>query len=195
MVQQVSNTNQQYRKPGFGAIIGGVLAGNVVNNIVRMPQASISQAIADSMVNISRSLSADEYRQVEEAVVKTVKNSGLADKGVEIIKSTSENTDEVVEIMSKEFNKGILKYFPKLKDAYSNSFLSQISSGKNACYASATKKIIMPEKELSLAMFHEAGHALNANLSTVGKLLQKTRFLPMLAVPISIIALFKAKKA
>ena len=32
-------------------------------------------------------------------------------------------------------------------------------SGKNACYMFTSKKIVMQENKLGLAVFHEAGHA------------------------------------
>lgn len=75
------------------------------------------------------------------------------------------------------------------------SFYLTVNLGKNAFYSFNSKKIIMPEKGLSLAVFHEAGHAANQNFSTIGKMLQKCRGLSLLSLPISIIALFKTKKA
>ena len=53
----------------------------------------------------------------------------------------------------------------------------------------------MPEYKLSLAGFHEAGHAMNANLSKVGRFLQNCRKAPLLSMPIAAIALLKTKKA
>ena len=145
---------------------------------------------------ISNSLSADEFTQVEKAVVDTIKNSGLEAKGVSIIKATTENAEEISKIMGKEIDKGVLKYLPKqVKEIIGGIFSSQMASGKNACYTFASKKIIMPEKELGLALFHEAGHAMNANLSKFGKILQKCRLMQCLTLPIALIALWKTKKA
>ena len=44
-------------------------------------------------------------------------------------------------------------------------------------------------------VFHEMGHALNANKSIIGKILQKCRPLAILVLPVALIALFKTKKA
>lgn len=49
---------------------------------------------------------------------------------------------------------------------------------------------------MELAQFHEIGHALNYNMSKVGKFLQKARlFTPMLATVALFTTLFKNKKA
>ena len=54
----------------------------------------------------------------------------------------------------------------------------------------------MPEgNKLSLAGFHEAGHAMNANLNTATKILQKSRKLSVLALPLIAVALLKNPKA
>ena len=76
-----------------------------------------------------------------------------------------------------------------------SGYLDMFVSGKNACYASASKKIVMPEKKLGLALFHEAGHAMNDNLSKFGKILQRSRSMSLLFLPITAISLFKTKKA
>ena len=187
---------QKYKNPNVGTIIGGVIAGATVQNLTSVPHLIISPKILEKLGKISNSLTADEFSQVEKAVSDTIKDSGLEAKGVSIIKATEENADEISKIMEKEFDRGFLKYLPKqIKKFIGNMFSSQIASGKNACYTFASKKIIMPEKELKLAFFHEAGHAMNANLSKSGKILQQCRPMTLLAFPIYMIALFKTKKA
>lgn len=52
----------------------------------------------------------------------------------------------------------------------------------------------MPENKLSLCAFHEIGHAANANLSKIGKLLQKGHRLEALVLPIAL-TIFKPQKA
>lgn len=141
-------------------------------------------------------ITADEFSQVEKAVSDTIKKSGLEAKGVGIIKATAENADEISRIMSKELDKTFLKHLPKqVKEVVGSIYSSQVTSGENAFYSSASKKIIMPEKKLGLALFHETGHAMNANLSKFGKILQKCRPMAMLMLPIAAIALYKTKKA
>ena len=187
---------QNYKKPGAGAIIGGAIAGSAVSKLISLPHQFIAPGILNKMVKLSSSLTKDEFNKVEQAAADAIKNTGLKDKGVEIIKATSENSEQISQIMSGEVNRGIAKFLPKnAKKFLESMFTNQMKNGHNACYTFASKKIIMPEKDLALAFFHEAGHAMNANLSKVGKALQGCRSLAILALPISMIALFKSKKA
>jgi len=193
----VSNQEQNcYKKPGTGAVIGGLIAGSFVHGLADMPHSIGAPIIMARAAMLSNSLNKDEFSQVEKAVKETIKRSGLEDKGVSIIKTTAENKDEVAKIVQKEIDNSPLKYLPKgLKDSLGKKIYSQMTSGQNACYTFASKKILMPEKELCLALFHETGHAMNANLSNIGKALQKCRIATALGLPIALIALLKNKKA
>lgn len=195
---EINNHEQTYKKPGIGAIIGGVVVGSTVQSLVSAPhQLIISPKIIGKMGEISRSLTEDEFSSVEKAIKETVEKSVLAEKGVGIVKATAKNADEISKIMTKELdNNVIMKYLPEQIKGFVGIILhSMVESGKNAFYTFKSKKIIMPEKKLSLTLFHEAGHAANQNLSTIGKVLQKCRGLKLLALPISMIALWKTKKA
>ncbi len=68
-------------------------------------------------------------------------------------------------------------------------------NGKNAFFLAEINKVLIPKEGLALSAFHELGHAMNANLSTAAKILQKSRCLSLLTLPIVLIALFKTKKA
>lgn len=65
--------------------------------------------------------------------------------------------------------------------------IAMIEQGMNAAFLNSPagffKKntILMPEKGISFAAFHEIGHAMNYNLSKIGKLLQKMRMPGMFA--------------
>lgn len=195
---EINNQKQTYKKPGSGAIIGGVLVGSTAQSLVLITHDElVAPKILGKMADISRNLTDDEFKTVEKAIKETVETSGLAQKGVGIIKATSENADEVSKIISKEMdNNVIMKFLPEqIKGFVGNIVHSTLKSGENAFYTPKSNKIIMPEKELSLALFHEAGHATNQNLSTIGKMLQKCRGLIILALPIGMIALWKTKKA
>lgn len=191
------DNNKQYEKPSIPATIGGVLAGTFVKNISAVPQNFISPKLFDKMGKLSSNLSSDEFKQVEDSIAQALKKTGLDKKGVGIIKATAENSEEIAKIMVKECEANKLaKHLPKfIKDMVSTMYVSQASSGINAFYTFASKKIVLPEKNLILSAFHEAGHAMNANLSTFGKSLQSMRGLMALATPIALIALFKTKKA
>lgn len=196
MNNSVNVQEQSLKKPSTGAIIGGVIAGSAVKNLTVLPRRSVASRIMKKIGKINNSLSADEFNQVEKAVSDTIKNSGLEAKGVSIIKTTAENADKISEIIGKEIDKGVLKYLPKQIKEIAGEFVSlPIELGENAVYLSESKTIIMPENELRLSFFHEAGHAMNANLSKFGKILQKCRPMRYLAIPIALIALWKTQKA
>ena len=190
-------SDKSHTKPSVGAIIGGVALGGVVKGAVSLPIQIISPKIMKQMQKIGNNLSQDEFKVVVDAAEKAFNNSGLAKKGVEIIKANGENADEVAKIMAQEFNGNfIMKRLPNsIKDFLGSIIGGMVSNGENAFYATQSKKVVLSgEKTLSLASFHELGHATNANLSKIGKVLQKSRSLQMLALPIALIALFKTKK-
>lgn len=183
-------------KPSVGAIIGGVIAGSTVNSLVLIPHKIGAPKILNHMAGISSSLSQDEFKTVNKAIENTLQTSGLDKKGVSIIKATEQNADEIAKIMTKEINsKPILRKLPEdIKKICGEVLGGMFNDGKNACYTFGAKKVILPDK-LSLAGFHELGHAFNHNLSTAGKILQKSRPFMLLAAPVSLIALFKTKKS
>ncbi len=194
----INGDNQQYKKPGVGACVGGVLVGSAVSTAVQYPAQVISPNLMKKMAKLSNDLTADEFTSIKDAFSKVVKNSGLSDKGVEIIRATAENSKEINEIMAKELENGFTsKIMPKsFKEFMGKTYSSMVKNGENAFYAFKSKKIVLPEgKQLALASFHEAGHAVNHTISKIGKILQKSRPLQKLAIPIALIALWKTKKA
>lgn len=190
-----SKKELKYRSPSILNIVGGVIVGGIVNKLINQPAQLISSIIMYRMRNISKNLSKDEKLQLDKATIEMMKKTGLENRGVAIIKSTSENYSDIFDIMLKELDNSILKYLPKpLKKRIAASNANQFKFGVNACYTNYSKKIILPEKDLNLSVFHEAGHAINDNFTNVGRFLQKSRRLSMLALPMAVIALFKTKK-
>lgn len=63
--------------------------------------------------------------------------------------------------------------------------------GLNACYLPKANKIITPDKHLQTSVFHEIGHALNANGNILTKGLQKCRplakFVPTIVLLVSLL--------
>lgn len=81
------------------------------------------------------------------------------------------------------------------KETQLKSCQSAVQDGKNAFYAFATKKIVLPsDNKLPLAAFHEMGHAMNANFGTASKVLQKLRCSNILTFPILMLAILKNRK-
>lgn len=54
--------------------------------------------------------------------------------------------------------------------------LPDIMAGKNACYIPATRQIHINTNKISIAGFHEAGHAVNDIVGKTGKVLSKLRW-------------------
>lgn len=191
-------SEQNYQKPGTGAIIGGVAAGAAVSIFpLKTMQPIVSNQCAKEMNKVS--LSADEFVKIKNALANTMKKSGLETKGVEIIEASWKNNKEITKLISEELNShSLVKYTASKKEIEETTrkMTGTLLSGKNAVYLFKSKKIIVPKKQkLVLATFHEAGHAMNANLSKIGKLLQKCRASFLLALPIALIALLKTQKA
>lgn len=189
------NTNQNYPKPSVGSVVGGLFLGGVASNIANIPNKSINPKLIAVMQNFSNSLTQDELVQVSKGAEVAFSKTGLGKIGVEILRANESNVDEVGKIMAKELdNSPITKTLPKImKEFVGKIFGDMAKDGENAFYAIQSKKIVLPEKGLELASFHEIGHALNGN-SSIGKILQKTRYLQALIIPIALIALLKTKK-
>lgn len=195
---QVNSTNEQnsYVKPSAGAVAGGVVVGSMANGAVKNVHKAISPKLLDQMTKISAGLTEDQFASVKTSVENTLTNTGLEKKGVQVIKANADNADEIIKIMTKEYDGSLItRFMPKsIKELLATTQGSMVSEGKNAFYAAQSKKVVLPEKGLALSAFHELGHAANANLSKFGKVLQKSRGLTALALPIFLIAMFKTKK-
>ena len=67
-----------------------------------------------------------------------------------------------------------------------NKQLLQFKMGMNACFLPKANKVLIPDKHLQTSVFHELGHALNANGNVLLKALQKCRPLAKL-VPVMVL--------
>ncbi|MDD3593099.1 MAG: hypothetical protein PHX18_00555 [Candidatus Gastranaerophilales bacterium] len=138
-------------------------------------------------------MSKDELTLLSDGVKTLLDKSGLAAKGVSFIEYTRDSAKQVADLLRINAPK-ILPY--RLKELLIRGPLNMLEVGKNAFFAPKGNKIVIPTGgKFSLAYFHEIGHAMNANFSTVGKILQKMRPLTMLVLPIALLSLLKTKKA
>ena len=189
-----ANINEpKQKKPKKGAGLGLLTFGLTVVP----PFAIVSQMLGNKMIDLSKNLTADEFSQMEKIIAKTMETSGLKNKGVDIIKVTSENKDEVLNIMRNAYKKSfIYKHVPQnIVELQTGRNYMLLKDGLTALYLFPEKKILAPGDGLKLAIPHEMGHAINHNLSKFGKILQKCRTTAILALPILLVALFKNKKA
>lgn len=190
----VNNNEQKYKSPGFLLSTGGFLAGNLAAGLaVNIPNRTINMAIAKKLVKLNENLSKDELTLLSDGVKTLLDKSGLAAKGVSFIEYTRDSAKQVADLLRINAPK-ILPY--RLKELLIRGPLNMLEVGKNAFFAPKGNKIVIPTGgKFSLAYFHEIGHAMNANFSTVGKILQKMRPLTMLVLPIALLSLLKTKKA
>ncbi len=196
-VNNCSAEQIQYKKPGILKKAGGCAAGILASNLVKIcAPIFISPSIMFKMAKINTTLTKDQFEQIGKATEEAIKTSGLDKKGVSILKATSYNAEEISGVLKKEVKKGFARFLPEsyTKDMVAN-VQNQVLDGMNAFYADASKKIVLPENGMKLVNFHEIGHALNANCSKFGKILQKSRAASMLVLPILLISLLKTKKA
>lgn len=200
-VPNIDKTPQKdsYVKPSIGATIGGITVGGIVGNglVANSIKKPIGKICMSKLKDIGGNLTDAEFKSIQDGAKKVIKLTGLDKKGVSILNATPENMKVIEEALKKEFNGNFLtKFLPKpIKEYFAEHMKGIFGSGENAAYLFNSKKIVIPtQKGLSWAVFHEAGHAMNANLSKFGKALQKCRPLTLLAVPIALISLFKNKK-
>ena len=188
----------QKEKKNIGRKIAGVVTGAAVYKAVPAIHTPFALRCVDKMQKINGSLAREEAETVSNALTKTLEMSGLKDKGIEIVRASAKNSAEVTELLSKEMGGNLVtKVMPKqFLKAQVDAARQMVEQGCNAAYLSKSKKILMPDgNKFALAGFHEAGHAMNANLGKLTNLLQKSRKLTILALPIVAIGLLKKPKA
>lgn len=164
---------------------------NVAESMAAAAAASaVAQASAIPALGVLKgmqkigNLPADKIEIMHKAAEQAIKDTGLAAKGVSI------------EYLKAPQN-------PKGIKAMLSGPIEQIREGFNACFINAKTSlkdlakyqvkpntIYMPEKGISYAGFHEIGHAMNANLTKWGTMLQKMRTPGMIAA--GLIALYGA---
>lgn len=197
---QNQEPQKKYKNPGIGTILGGIAAGVAAQSLV----AGVSLAIGLNGLNRVKQISdlpTDEFKQVDAILNKALKDTGLSEKGVTIRKVPTEDANSIQEKLKVLTNpiKGVKQgvnayYFCDTTGTLSDEFKKTVPKEKRAFMES--KVIYRPENNLSLAIFHEIGHAANNQLSKVGKILQKCRPLSIFApYVILLIGLLKTKKA
>ncbi len=174
-----TNTEKSKIKSTKG-LLAASLAGSLTAALPTVPAGIIVFNRLDKINNLPQ----DKINAIHSAYDTAIKETGLADKGVKLIKLA----DERVSLWER------LKI--SLTPPTAESAKEMVKKGANAFYNPQTKEILMPEKQLSTSGFHEIGHAMNTNLSKWGLRLQKMR-VPALIIPSLIItycALTRNKK-
>ena len=233
------NENKKEKVKNKGAL-AGFAASTLVSGVVSYPQKG-----ALEFAKKTSKLSKKDSVELSKAMQKSLKDSGLAEKGVKIFnvqetnglggyfKTIFKKSQELVKkIENKDFknilkdfytvdkdfleidkkdkrafealkeevaSKGVVKHIEKrskdvadgIKNLGAQSMMTIFQNGANACYLPGANKIILPSKSLRTSVFHEMGHALNANGNVILKCLQKsrnlTRGIPGLVLLISLL--------
>lgn len=175
----------------------GIAAGLVAYKGAMISKQLIDHKIMNKIAGINKSLTADEFKSVENAFNQILETSGLSKKGVEVINVTKDSPDLINPILLKELdNHPIYKFMPKkVKNFFVSMKEAKIKISKQAFYAPSSKAIVTMEKGLDLSAFHESMHAFNDNISKIGKFLYKSRNISLLAIPIGLIAFLKTDKS
>ena len=92
------------------------------------------------------------------------------------IKKEERNNASYKKAMEDAFEKSGLKNLGvKIEPAQYDMYVSDYSSGRNACYEPMARKIKLNTDKASALSFHEMGHAVNHLMTKHGKVLQKLR--------------------
>lgn len=165
---QVGNKNNTAQN------VAGSIAAAATASVVAQSSAIPAIGVIKGMQKIGN-LPADKIEIMHKAAEQAIKDTGLAAKGVSI-----------EYLKEPTVKKGIKALF--------DNPIAQIKEGFNACFINPKSSIkdlnkfnvkantiYMPEKGISFAAFHEIGHAMNANLTKWGTMLQKMRTPGMIA--------------
>ena len=156
-----------------GAGIAGVPLAKITYDSTKLLNAKQVQASAAFLQRLMPDV--DSFDNTISNANKILDKTGLGKKGVKLF--VSDNTPESDHVLDSMFGKftenKLIKNFKKL-----------IQFGGNSAYLPDNKTIVMSDKALYTAVYHELGHASNANGNKFTKLLQKSRILTPLGLPI-----------
>lgn len=164
-VNSVSNKNSDKRKVKASKGIAAAIATNSIVGLASMP---IGISILNKMSKIGKTLNSVEIAKVNNTAEDVLNLTGLAKKGVEILDI---NKDSI-----KNFDIGPLENI-------TNPIVTT-AKGKNAAYIPKISPnglgikpntIIVNKSKMPTALFHEMGHAFNANKTKFWKGIQNLR--------------------
>lgn len=179
----------QKKENNVGASIGAIVGSSMVSGMLA---PIVSSTILPAMKKNGQ-LPQDTIDTIQNGAKQAVEETGLKDKGVRI------------RFLDKLTITQSLKNKPFLKSVLDGMYIDQVRAGNNAFFApsdiafkdNGVKKvylkknsIVMPKKDISGAVYHEIGHAMNFHFSKLGKVLQKMRPVAMLTP--GLIALYGA---
>lgn len=157
---QIKKDNPGFFKKFGAGIVGGAAAAAVTAGVVN-PTTKI---IMDKFVKLNHSMKDDEVQILNKASEKILEKSGLKAKGVKLLRKYAPEDIAIV----KEMEKNAKGAFTK------QDILYQAVKGENSFFLPLDNRILS-NKKMSLAQFHEIGHAMNWNNKGFGKFLFNLR--------------------
>lgn len=195
VVQSNCYAKKQKKKPSIllHAGAGGVAviaAGQIL--VWRMEKAPLSKMVSSALNNAYAFN--DEFKRAAELAFN---DSGLASKGVKYVNAANLTSEQITNLSKTGSPKWTEKLPNSIKEKIAfrtKNLILTIMNGNNACFKPRTNQILVNTENMSVAAFHEMGHAMN-KFSKFGNILQKCRPMLALSVPILAIAAFKPQKA
>lgn len=175
---------QKKETSAVGASIGALVTASIAKGI---GAPIIAGGVLPAMKNNGK-MPQQDIDTIHNAAAQTLEETGLKQKGVRIryLDKYKTNKNGIIQSSSSK---------PFLKTILDAMYVDQVRAGNNAFFAPTDvafkdngvrkvyikkNSIIMPKKDISGAVFHEMGHAMNYHFSTIGKVLQKLRPIAML---------------
>lgn len=143
----IDTTNQtKHNKPNqTNKIAKGILAGNLINGFISSGLSNaINSKLNEKRIKINLELSEDEFQLIKDSTRKAFNDSGLKNKGVELIEVDSENISKVKDLIYADCNKGFLKFIPAAKKQAKN-MIKELENGENSYYIPSAKKNYYPK--------------------------------------------------
>lgn len=188
-------------KIGFLKGTGAYLVGGLTYNAIdKISKKTLHKSILKNLTN--NKPGADVH--IDKVLADTFAKTNLASKGTELvdiaklsdITITMPDGKTVIKTVKDQVGNFIVNEYKKVpiyKQIFENNnnelknslklvcdrITNMLTKGNNAAYLMRTNKILINSEKIGYAGFHEMGHAINQNFSTIGKSLQKMR-LPML---------------
>lgn len=172
--QFYSEMSKEKKKSNFWYNTAGTVAGMT---IAQLASPVKDKLLLPQMANLNN-LSQDNIELLHKKANEAIEQNGLKELGVSIkyLEPLSEH-EKPKTFMEKLLHQADL--FNQVRNGENALFSREeligtnLITGENVKIAPANT-ILMPQKELSLQVFHEMGHAMNFNKTALGKVLQKT---------------------
>ena len=152
----------------------------------------VNSKISPAFANVSSSIQ-DEFRNSAKLAFD---KTNISSKGVEFI-DTSKITDlQIKELLDNSLSKSSKKlpnFLHNMRIREVNTAFKMSQMGANAYFLPEINKIIVNLELNPYSSCHEIGHAMN-KYSQFGKILQSSRKLGILALPVILITAFKKNK-